>query len=326
MTFWLIKSGKPDMWNYWVDEQVISVGWDVGPHAEEPWSDLRRWIMDKFDKNKNWAGNAVGSIKTLAGNHWDSSQQMDSGDIAIIIGTQSVYGYSVVRGVVEIGDYDFKPDGIAPSGDHTYTREIEEWLYGNSSPEATDEGPIPKTRLDDQFQQGGERSLHIASTVKRSKFHDTETLEMLVEQLQTAEAVEEPEYNLKVNSERAVEEYLLENIDRLDDQIDGENIQQQQFLTEDSRVDLYCYYKDGSEPVVVEIKKGEAGENAYNQLSRYLDTEREDEKKVRGLLVAESFSPIVKQKVATDPLVELRQIEIDLRFEPVSSEPMVEQE
>lgn len=325
MTFWLIKSGKPDMWNYWVDEQVISVGWDVGPHADEPWNDLRRRVMDKFDKDKNWAGNAVGSIKTLAGTHRDSSQRMRSGDIAIIIGTESVYGHSVVRGVVEVGDYDFDSNGIAPSGDHTYTREIEEWLYGNSSPEAADEGPIPKTRLDDQFQQGGESSLHIASTVKKSKFHDTEKLETLIDQLQTAEAVEEPEYNLKVNSERAVEEYLLENIDRLDDQIDGENIQQQQFLTEDSRVDLYCYYKDSSKPVVVEIKKGEAGVGAYNQLSRYLNTELEDEREIRGLLVAESFSPAVKEEVATDPRMELRQIEIELRFDPVSCVSVMEQ-
>jgi hypothetical protein len=319
MTFWLIKSGKPDMWNYWTDDEVISVGWDVGPHVDKSWNDLRSRIMDKFDKDTNWAGNAVGSVKSLAGTHRDSGQQMSSDDVAIIIGTKSVYGHSVVRGVVEVGEYEFDKEGVAPSGDHTYTREIDKWLYGNPSSDAPDEGPIPKTRLGDQFQQGGDNSLHIASTIKRSKFHDTDTLETLVEQLREAEAVEEPEYDLKVNSERAVEEYLLENIGRLDDRIDTGSIHQQQFLTEESRVDLYCYDQETSDPIVVELKKGEAGVGAYDQLSRYLNAEREKGKDVTGLLVAESFSPSVTQKAAENPHIQLRQIKIDLRFESVSN-------
>lgn len=325
MTFWLIKSGKPDMWNYWTDEEVISVGWDVGPHTDKPWDDLRSRIMDKFGDNKSSAGSAVGAITSLAGTHRESSQRMSSGDIAIIIGTKSVYGRSVVRGVAEVGEYQFNEDGVAPSGDHTYTREIDEWFYGNPSSDTPNEGPIPKTRLSDQFNQAGDSSLHIASTIKRSKFHDTDTLETLVEQLKKAEAVEEPEYDLKINSERAVEEYLLENIGRLDNRIDAGAIHQQEFLTEESRVDLYCYNKETSEPIVVELKKGEAGVNAYDQLKRYLETERKNSEEVQGLLVAESFSPSVMQKVTENPHIQLRQIKIDLQFEPIESNSVARQ-
>ncbi|WP_302083086.1 hypothetical protein [Salinibaculum rarum] len=321
MTFWLIKSGYPDIWNHWVDELAISVGWDVGPHEDEAWKDLRSRIKDKFGNYSNKkAGDAVSAIKTVAGNHRDESMQMQEGDTVIIIGMQSVYGKSVVRGVVKVGSYSFRETGISPTGDHTYTREIDEWRYGNKE----DEGPVPKTWLDDDFQMHADNTLHLPETIQKSSFQDQETLDRLVEQLHVTEAIEEPAYNLRVNSERAVEEYLVGNIDRLIDGAESTDLRQQAYLNDNCRADLYYEPDDNSRPLIVEIKQGEAGtdnpnnEDAYDQLKRYMRIEREKGNDVGGLVVAEAFDPEVNEKVAGDDDVEMRQIEIDLRFEPVT--------
>lgn len=319
MAYWLIKSGKPDMWDIWADQGLISVGWDVGPTVEEPWNEFRARVKDRFDtENNHWAGNAVSAIKALAGTHRRSSLQMQTGDTVIIIGTEAVYGYAVIRGVARVGEFEFKKEGVSRTGDHTYTRKVAEWLYGQVTPAREDEGPVPKVRLDEQFQMGEKDSLHVASTIKRAKFNDEATLNVLVEQLRDAETVEEPGYNLRVSSERAMEEYLKENIQRLDSELDPDRVHSQRLITKESRVDLYCFYTDDGPPVVVELKKGEAGSGALKQLRRYLNKEQENREAVTGMLVAENFSPAIRQRAAEMDDVELRSVEIDLRFEPIA--------
>jgi len=238
-TYWLIKSGYPDHWPEWEDQEVISVGWEVGDHADKSWNDLRARVMEEFDTDDtNWAGNATGAIKTLAGTHRRKKQQMAPGDIAIIIGTDHVHGSSVIRAVAELGEYQFKKEGLTGTGVHQYLREITTWFYND--------GPIPKTELDDRFRQGGADSLHLASTVKRAKFHDRGTLDAFLSQLEEIDPIEEPEYGFELNQERTLELYLEENIDRLEED-DIKTVTRQVQLTKEDRIDLVCT-RDGDQP------------------------------------------------------------------------------
>ncbi|WP_254824309.1 endonuclease NucS domain-containing protein [Haloglomus halophilum] len=304
-TYWLIKSGYPDHWPEWEDQDVISVGWEVGDHVDESWNDLRARVMEEFDTDDlNWAGNATGAIKTLAGTHRRKKQQMAPGDIAIIIGTDHVHGSSVVRAVAELGEYQFKEEGLTGTGIHQYLREIENWLYND--------GPIPKTELDDRFRQGGSDSLHLASTVKRSKFHERDTLDTLLSQLEETDPIEEPEYGFELNQERTLELYLEENIDRLNED-DIETVTRQVQLTKENRIDLVCIRDGGQSPLLIELKKGLGEMSHLKQLSRYLDVYEGDSE---GLLVAQQFKEGVLDTAAERDDIRLKEFEIDLVFEP----------
>lgn len=304
-TYWLIKSGYPDHWPEWEDQDVISVGWEVGDHADESWNDLRARVMEEFDTDDlNWAGNATGAIKTLAGTHRRKKQQMAPGDIAIIIGTDHVHGSSVIRAVAELDEYQFKEEGLTGTGIHQYLREIENWLYND--------GPIPKVKLDDRFRQGGSDSLHLASTVKRAKFHDRDTLDILLSQLEATDSIEEPEYRFELNQERTLELYLEEKIDRLNED-DIETVTRQVQLTKEDRIDLVCIRDGGQSPLLIELKKGLGEISHLKQLSRYLDVyEGEPE----GLLVAQQFKEGVLDAAAERNDIRLKEFEIDLVFEP----------
>lgn len=303
-TYWLIKSGYPDHWPKWEEQEVISVGWEVGDHVDESWNDLRVRIMEEFDSDdRKWAGKATGAIKTLAGTHRDKHKRMASGDIAIIIGTEPVHNNSVIRAVAELGDYQFEEEGLTGTGLHQYHREITTWIYND--------GPIPKRELDDRFRQGGTDSLHLASTVKRAKFHDRETLQMLLSQLEEIDPIEEPEYGFELNQERTLELYLEENIDRLGED-DVETVNRQVQLTMEDRIDLLCSRHGDQSPLLIELKKGRGEISHFRQLSRYLDV-YEDE--AEGLLVAQKFNDDVLDAVAERDDIRLKEFEIDLDFE-----------
>lgn len=303
-TYWLIKSGYPDHWPAWEEQDVISVGWEVGDHTSESWNDLRTRIMEEFDTDDvNWAGNATGAIKTLAGTHRRKKQQMASGDIAIIIGTDHVHGNSVIRAVAELGNYQFKEEGLTGTGVHQYHREITTWLYND--------GPISKRELDDRFRQGGADSLHLASTVKRAKFHGRETLDALLSQLEEIEPIEEPEYGFELNQERTLELYLEENIDRLDEG-DVETVARQVQLTKQDRIDMICTRHGDQPPLLIELKRSLGKMSHLRQLSRYLDV-YEDE--AEGLLVAQQFKDDVLDAAGEQKDIRLKEFEIDLAFE-----------
>lgn len=305
-TYWLIKSGYPDHWPEWEEQEVISVGWEVGDHTDASWNDLRARIMEEFDTDDlNWAGNATGAIKTLAGTHRrKKKKRMASGDIAIIIGTDHVHGNSVIRAVAELGDYQFKEEGLTGTGIHQYHREITTWFYND--------GPIPKRELDDRFRQGGADSLHLASTLKRAKFHERETLDVLLSQLEEIDPIEEPEYEFELNQERTLELYLEENIDRLGED-DVETVTRQVQLTKEDRIDLVCTRYGDQPPLLIELKKGLGKMSHFRQLSRYLDV-YEDE--AEGLLVAQKFKDDVLDAVAERDDIRLKEFEVDLVFEP----------
>ncbi|MGB9966314.1 hypothetical protein [Halobacterium hubeiense] len=300
-TFWLIKSGNPDHWPEWDDQEVISVGWDVGDYADEPWDKFRQRIKDKFDTNDTvWAGNATGAIKMVAGTHRSSNKQMAAGDIAIIIGTDHVFGHSVIRGVAKLGEYEFREEGLTGTGFHQYQRNIGEWLYNN--------GPIPKTKLADRFNQGGDDSLHLASTIKRSKFQDRKTLDTLLSQLEKIDPIEEPEYGFELEDEQTLSWYLEENIDRLNEPHIDEVSREVQ-LTKKSRVDLFCTRADGHPPLLVELKKGLGTTDHLDQLRRYLNAY---DGHAEGLLIVQQFKNDVTAKVAAQDDVRLKEFEIEL--------------
>jgi RecB family endonuclease NucS len=64
-------------------------------------------------------------------------------------------------------------------------------------------------------------------------------------------------------------------------------------------IDILAEDSDGW--VVVELKKGEAGDNAVGQIKGYMnDLKRETQEEARGILIAEDFSTRVKRAVADD--------------------------
>ena len=114
--YWLIRAGRnADLWELWKEDNIISIGWDTGKISQLSETELRNKISNQNFEQKN--GYVSGIIMRFIG-HKDSLEKMKKGDIVIVLGP------SIILDIAEIGDYNYKENGLDGYQDHTYCRDV----------------------------------------------------------------------------------------------------------------------------------------------------------------------------------------------------------
>jgi len=118
--------------------------------------------------------------------------------------------------------------------------------------------------------------------------------------------------NWKISSERDLEKILRRNITRLDPNLtvaDGGKQRTVEFGgdSKPGRIDITAEDHRGA-TVVVELKIGRAGRQAVGQILGYMGAIMRRKANVRGILVANEFSPQGRAAAQVVPNLELRKI------------------
>lgn len=125
--------------------------------------------------------------------------------------------------------------------------------------------------------------------------------------------------SLEADLERA----LLTRLDALEDGLqlwrEGERSGQQYNVGEAGRIDLLCTDKSNN-LVVVELKAGEADHKVCGQIQAYMGWVKErlaNNRRVRGIIVANEFSDKLTYAVKVAPDLSLRKYDVSFTFSPV---------
>ena len=126
--------------------------------------------------------------------------------------------------------------------------------------------------------------------------------------------------------EKYLEEFLIENWSSTDlgkrydiwTNQDGE-IEGQQFLTDNGRMDILAISKDKTELLVVELKRGQASDKVVGQVQRYMGyaVERlaEANQTVRGAIIALGDDLSIKRALLVAPNIDFYKYKVDFKLE-----------
>lgn len=122
--------------------------------------------------------------------------------------------------------------------------------------------------------------------------------------------------NYSLSLERDVQKYLAKNLSQLQDELTTKSDRTGKEVTVDSgRIDILAENSE-DEPVVIEIKTGEAKHDALGQIQAYMsEVMKENSGNVTGIIVAEDFSTKLTSAVTIARNVELYTYEIEFDFE-----------
>lgn len=119
-----------------------------------------------------------------------------------------------------------------------------------------------------------------------------------VKKSQNASKEEVKELKDMLVSEKAVEDYLVVNLDIIGKKIGAElKLVGRQFSTTVGPIDILCQIKKTGEYVVVELKKGRTGDKVYGQCSRYMGWVKNNlakGKEVHGVIVGKDIDDKLK--------------------------------
>lgn len=139
--------------------------------------------------------------------------------------------------------------------------------------------------------------------------HDIDNLDESASQPQKSKA------NLRL--ERNLEKYMFDNLENLESGLrtigDGDS---QQRKVDSGILDILAEDKQGN-PVVLELKAGEAEHDALGQIMSYMaDINNEFQSNdVRGMIVAESFSKQLSNAASIQENIQLHQYHVQFSFE-----------
>lgn len=138
-----------------------------------------------------------------------------------------------------------------------------------------------------------------------------------VKKSQKASKAEVKELKDMLVSEKAVEDYLVDNLDVIGKQLGAElKLIKRQYSTTVGPIDILCQMKKSGEYVVVELKKGRTGDKVYGQCSRYMGWVKKNlagGKEVHGVIVGKAIDD--KLKSARDAhATKVTLIEFQMKF------------
>ncbi|WP_135851109.1 endonuclease NucS domain-containing protein [Halorussus salinus] len=281
-TCYLIKSGHQEYFPYWDQEDIVSVGWEKASKQvveEVPDSDIIDSIEGQYDQSP---GYILSVVKCFAGHEHKDRTPMEEGDIVIIVGQRKIRGKSVIRGVAEVGDIDWEDERIHEDFPHQLHRDVAEWKYNG--------GPVVRDELSTKFQPKERSSTHLPNTLQQWNPAEKDSLEVLVEELQSAPKIQPKSYDFEFD-ESVIQAHLRDNPEKFQDNanIVSEDIKRE-YQTENEQFADFVFLSSESVTTVVETKVGAAGPSAVRQLKQYLqDIRSEREELVQGVLVAEDF-------------------------------------
>jgi hypothetical protein len=122
---------------------------------------------------------------------------------------------------------------------------------------------------------------------------------------------------IKFGLERDLQNALRNNMEQLEPGLkicDGGKEQ----MVESGRIDITAEDRNGT-TVVIELKAGKAGRRAIGQILAYMGDFVQGKKTIRGILVAEEFSPQAMSAARVVPDLQLRKYSFKFAFETVGA-------
>ena len=268
----------------WLEQDIVTVGWarSIGDFREQDAGEIVKQSKDAG------AGRQVARFlgKTKRGDG------MEEGDTVIVYAPNPK---GLVVGVGEVGEAEYVKHPDLPYDDHCYQRSVRWYDWGTpvSKDELPSDSPQVYTPATLANFNGSRETLK--SAVNRAP-------EIPTEEIESALSLDSSEDDMHV--------WAMRNLQKIDS-----NLTVTEHESPISVGDIDILAEDPEGWVVVEMKKGEVGDNAVGQIKGYMnDLKQESQDEVRGILIAEDFTTRAKRAVADDN-VDLYRIKLNPDFE-----------
>ena len=276
----------------------FSLKQDLTGELSENWKDFNRalipvWLESHPGKSKVAAGLACKMT-------WTVAKGLSVGDLVISPAGDGRYRFGEV-----IGDYEYKPGQIL-----FHRREVR-WLetYVSSI-------DISKPLLNAMRSIGTTSDVTQYGDELKALLKGDRTPKISQEDAM----IEEPSVFVL---EKYLEEFLVSNWEHTDlgkkyDIFSDEDGTGQQYETDAGRIDILAVSKDGSELLIIELKKGRASDVVAGQIARYMGYVMSElalpNQRVRGLIVAREDDSKLRYSLKAIPNVDFYRYEVSFKL------------
>jgi restriction system protein len=271
---------------------------DLTAELTEDWREFNRalipvWLESHPGKSKVAAGLACKMT-------WTVAKGLSAGDVVISPSGDGRYRFGEV-----IGDYEYKPDQIL------FHRRQVRWLETYVS--AID---ISKPLLNAMRSIGTTSDVTQYGDELKALLKGDRTPKISQEDAM----IEEPSVFVL---EKYLEEFLVSNWEHTDlgkryDIFSDEDGTGQQYETDAGRIDILAVSKDGSELLIIELKKGRASDVVAGQIARYMGYVMSElalpNQRVRGLIVAREDDSKLRYSLKAIPNVDFYRYEVSFKL------------
>ena len=271
---------------------------DLTAELAEDWREFNRalipvWLESHPGKSKVAAGLACKMT-------WTVAKGLSAGDVVISPSGDGRYRFGEV-----IGDYEYKPGQIL-----FHRREVR-WLetYVSSI-------DISKPLLNAMRSIGTTSDVTQYGDELKTLLKGDRTPKISQEDAM----IEEPSVFVL---EKYLEEFLVSNWEHTDlgkryDIFSDEDGTGQQYETDAGRIDILAVSKDGSELLIIELKKGRASDVVAGQIARYMGYVMSElalpNQRVRGLIVAREDDSKLRYSLKAIPNVDFYRYEVSFKL------------
>ena len=272
---------------------------DLTGKFPENWRDFNKNYIPKFlnqnpGKNKVAAGLACGMLHTIC-------KHIQKNDVVMCPDGDGNYRFGVVE-----GDYHFKGDQILPHRRHV------NWF----------ERTVPRSHLSEELKRSA-GSIGTLSDITKYGVEIEQCIagESVQQVFATDTTIEDPSI---FAMEKHLEDFLIQNwsttelaksYDIIEEE--GEKIGQQ-FPTDTGPIDILAISKDGSEFLVVELKKGRASDSVVGQIQRYMGYVQSEvadaNQRVKGCIIAFDDDLRIKRALQINPSIDFYRYKIDFKL------------
>lgn len=282
------------------DEGWVGTGWlddiDLSGAFPENWRDFNKKYIPVLLERGEAASNISAGLG--CGMTWTVAKGIRVGDVVLSSAGDGNY----FAGIVE-GEYFFAPGGPLPH------RRPVKW--------------IPRTIARADMSDALRRSMSIG-TVQLIDGFDSELQHLLGGVTQDEIVVGDPEVENTVSFvlEKHLEDFLVGNwhntsLGQLYDiySVDGE-IVGRQYPSDTGPMDILAVSKDGSELVVIELKRGRVSDVVVGQILRYMGYVKEIEptKTVRGIIIGSDDDIRLRRALAMTTGIEYYRYEVNFKL------------
>jgi restriction system protein len=279
-----------------LEEGWVGTGWIEGHNLTgrfpDNWKDFNAEFIPLVMEHDG-VGSKVGAGLACSMT-WNLGRGVQIGDIIISSDKADTFHIGKVS-----GDYEF-----VEGGPLSHRRQVE-WTG--------------QTFRRDEASDELRRSLSSGNTISQITQHAAE-LEAFIGGMPgqitvNDEAVENP---LSFALERHLEDFLVSNWENTDlgklyDLFEQDGVMVgRQFETDTGPIDVLAQSKDGTELVVIELKRGRVSDVVIGQILRYMGyvQELDDSKKVRGIIIGTEDDPKFRRALSMVPSVEFYRYEV----------------